>query len=165
MLITELQRLEGTSREHWVQPPCKAGSLQQVGVQVGLEYLQRRRIHSPWGQPVPVLRHPYCEEVPSHIGAELPMLQFMVISPCPVPTDCWKEVGHVPLNPTLKIFININQIPSQSSFLKAEQTQVAQPFLIREVLQGLLSSSSPPAGLVLGDPRLFYTGEDVFLLC
>ena len=59
----------------------------------------------------------------------------------------------------------IDHISSQSSFLKAEQTQVAQPFLIREVLQGLLSSSSPPAGLVLGDPRLFYTGEDVFLLC
>ena len=43
--ITDLQELEGTSRDHQVQPPCKAGPLQQaaqVGVQADLEYLQRR---------------------------------------------------------------------------------------------------------------------------
>lgn len=28
--ITELYRLEGTSRDHQVQPPCKAGPLQQA---------------------------------------------------------------------------------------------------------------------------------------
>ena len=40
--ITESQSLEGTSGDHRVQPPAKAGSLQQVahvGVQMGLEYL------------------------------------------------------------------------------------------------------------------------------
>ena len=55
---TELLGLEGTFRDHQVQPPCKAGSLQQVaqvGVQMGLEFLQRRRIHNLPGQPVPVL--------------------------------------------------------------------------------------------------------------
>jgi len=26
-----------------------------------------------------------------HFGAELPMLQFMAVSPCPVSTDLWKE--------------------------------------------------------------------------
>ena len=38
--------------------PCKAGPLQQaaeIGIQVRLEYLQRRRIHNLPGQPVPVL--------------------------------------------------------------------------------------------------------------
>ena len=53
--ITELQELEGTSRDHWIQLPCKGGPLQQaaqVGIQVGLEYLQRGRIHNPSGQPV-----------------------------------------------------------------------------------------------------------------
>ena len=86
--ITELKGLEGTSKDR-VQPPCKAGSLQQaaqVGVQRGLEYLQRR-VHSLPGQPLPVLRHPRCEEVSSHVGVELPMLQFMDVSPCPVPTE------------------------------------------------------------------------------
>ena len=81
--------LEGISRDHRVQPSCKAGSLQntaQVGIQESLEYLQRRRLHNFPGQPVPVL--PHCAEVPSHIGAKLPMLQFMAVSPCPVPTDC-----------------------------------------------------------------------------
>ena len=39
------------------------------------------------------------------------------------------------LIPTLKILININQILSESSFLKAEQTRVSQPFIIGEMLQ------------------------------
>ena len=37
------------------KPPAKAGSLQQaaqVGIQTSLEYLQKRRIHYPWGQSV-----------------------------------------------------------------------------------------------------------------
>jgi len=48
---------------------------------VGLDYLQRKRIHNLPGQPTPVLHHPHCEEVPSHIGEELPMLQVMAVSP------------------------------------------------------------------------------------
>ena len=115
----------------------------------------------PW-QPVPVLHYPHCEEFPSHIGAELPVVQFMAISPCPVPTDCWREVGHVSLTPMLKIFININQIPSESSFLKAEQTQFAQLFLIREMLQALYHLCGPlldslqeiPVFFVPGSPEL-----------
>jgi len=46
-----------------------AGPLQQatqVGIQADLQYLQRR-IHNFPGKPVPVLHHPYCEEVPSDI--------------------------------------------------------------------------------------------------
>jgi len=42
-------------------PLPKQGHLQQAAqdlVQVGLEYLQRRRLHNLPGQPVPVLRHP-----------------------------------------------------------------------------------------------------------
>jgi len=42
----------------------KQGHLQQAAqdlVQAGLEYLQRRRLHSLPGQPVPVLRHPQGE--------------------------------------------------------------------------------------------------------
>jgi len=44
----------------------KQGHLAQAAqdlVQVDLEYLQRRRIHSFPGQPVPVLHHPQSEEV------------------------------------------------------------------------------------------------------
>ena len=67
------------------------------------------------GQPVLVFCHPYCEEVPSHIGVELPVLHFMAISACSVHTGHWKEVGHVPLTSILKIFINTNKILSYSS--------------------------------------------------
>ncbi|MEQ5394207.1 hypothetical protein ABN236_19285, partial [Proteus sp. fly-1013] len=40
--------------------PVKAGTLQQVtqvGIQMDLEYLQRRRLHNLSGQPVPAPHH------------------------------------------------------------------------------------------------------------
>ena len=57
-LITEPQGLGGTSGDDLVQSPAKAGSLEQVSqecIQVGFEYLQRRRLHNLSGQPAPVL--------------------------------------------------------------------------------------------------------------
>jgi len=63
------------------------GHLQQAAqdfVQAGLEYLQRRRLHNPSGQTVPVLRHPQSEEILPHVQTELPLLQFVPIAPCPV---------------------------------------------------------------------------------
>ena len=65
----------------------KQGHLQQAAqdhVQAGLEYLQRRRLHSLPGQPVPVLRHPQSEEILPHVQTELPVPQFVPITPCPV---------------------------------------------------------------------------------
>jgi len=59
--------LEGTSVGHLVQTPLpKQGHLQQTAddrVLAGLEYLQRRRLRNPSGQPIPVLRHPQREKV------------------------------------------------------------------------------------------------------
>ena len=86
LLILLSEFTESQKCREWKGPPeviesnplAKAGPLQQaeqVGVQTGLEYLQRR-IHNIPGQPVPVLRHLHCEEVPSHIGAELSVQQF-----------------------------------------------------------------------------------------
>ena len=68
-------------------PLMKEGHLQQAAqelVQVGLEYLQRRRLHNLPGQPLPVLRHPQSEEVLPPLQMELPVLQFVPIAPCPV---------------------------------------------------------------------------------
>jgi len=81
-------RIKGTSVGHLVQPPLlKQGHPEQAAqdlVQVGLEYLQRRRLHSPSGEPVPVLRHPQREVVLPHVQMELPVLQFVPVAPCPV---------------------------------------------------------------------------------
>jgi len=52
--------------------PSKADSLHQVAqesVQVGFEYLQRRRLHKLSGQPVPLLCHPQ-SQLFSHIQME-----------------------------------------------------------------------------------------------
>ena len=53
--------------------PPKLSHLQQAAVdlvQVGLEYLQRRRLHNLPGQPVPVLSHPQREEVLPRVQTE-----------------------------------------------------------------------------------------------
>ena len=56
----------------------------QYCIQMGFECLQRRRLHSLSGQPVPLLCHPQGKEVLPHIQVELPVLQFVPDAPCPV---------------------------------------------------------------------------------
>ena len=88
--ITESQNGRGWKGPLWViqsNPLLKQGHLQQAAqdrVQAGLEYLQRRRLHSLPGQPGPGLRHPHSEEVLPHVQLEPPLLQFVSIAPCPV---------------------------------------------------------------------------------
>jgi len=84
-------RMVGVGRDLWGSsspiPLPKQVHLEQTAqdlVQVGFEYLQRRRIHNLSGEPVPVLHHPQSEEVLPHVQMELPMLQFVPIAPCPV---------------------------------------------------------------------------------
>jgi len=88
----------------------KQGHPQQTAqdrIHAGLEYLQRRRLHSPSGQPGPGLRHPQREEVLPHVQTELPLLQFVPVAPCPVTGQQWKESGPVLLTRTLQILISI----------------------------------------------------------
>ena len=94
-------------------PLPKQGHLQQAAedlVQAGLEYLQRRRLPSPSGQPVPGLRPPQKEEVLPHLQLDLPLLQFVPIAPCPVTGHHWKEFGPILLTPTLQIFVSIYRL-------------------------------------------------------
>ena len=68
-------------------PPLpKQVHLQHVAqdhIQTGFEYLQRRRLHNPSAQPVPVLYHPQNKKVLPHVQLEL-LLQFVSIAPGPV---------------------------------------------------------------------------------
>ena len=67
------------SGDQLVKLPDKEGSLQQVAqesIQMGLEYLQRIKLHNTSGQPVPVLCHPHSKEVISHVHMELSMFQL-----------------------------------------------------------------------------------------
>jgi len=85
--ITECLGLEGTLGIIQSNPLLKQGHPEQAAqdpVQAGLEYLQRRRLHSLPGQPWPGLRHPQREEVLPHVQLELPLLQFVPVAPCPV---------------------------------------------------------------------------------
>ena len=50
--------------------------LHEVDIQMGLEYLHRRRLHKLSGQPVPVLHHSYRKKVLPHVFTELPMFKL-----------------------------------------------------------------------------------------
>ena len=66
-------------------PLPKQGHLQQAAqdlVQVGLEYLQRRRLHSLPGQPVPVLCHPQSEEVLPHVQTGIFLHLILLLMGC-----------------------------------------------------------------------------------
>jgi len=84
-------RIIGVGRDLWgSSTPTslpKQGDLLQAAqelFQAGFEYLQRRRLHNPSGQPLPGLHHPQREKVLPHVQMELPMLQFVPVTPCPV---------------------------------------------------------------------------------
>ena len=147
---TESQNVRGWKGPLWVtqlNPLLKQGHPEQAAqhrVQVGLEYLQRRRLHSLPGQPGPGLRHPQREEVLPHVQTELPLLQFVPVAPCPVAGHHWKESGPVLPTPTLQIFVSIYEVPSQPSLLQAEQALLPQLFLTGEMLQSPHHPRSPP---------------------
>jgi len=111
--VTESQNGRGWKGPLWVtqsSPLPKQGHPEQAAqdlVQVGLEYLQRRRVHNLPEQPVPGLHRPQREEVLPPDQLELPLLQFVPIAPCPVTGHHWKESGPILLTPTLQIFIRI----------------------------------------------------------
>ena len=102
--FTKWPRLEGTSEDHLVQPPAEQDHLEHItqdGIQVGFEYLQKRRLHNLSGQPVPVLCHPHNKEVPSHIQLEPPVLQFAPTASRPFTGYHLKESGSILLTPSL----------------------------------------------------------------
>ena len=80
---TESQNVRGWKDPLWATQPNplpKQGHPEQGAQhrgQAGLEYLQRRRLHSPSGQPGPGLRHPQRQEVLPRVQLELPLLQFV----------------------------------------------------------------------------------------
>lgn len=59
----------------------------------------------------------------------------------PVPARCsvaahhQKEPAPIGLIPTIEIFMNIAEVPSQHFLLQADQPQVSQPFPVQEMLQ------------------------------
>ena len=88
--ITGSQNGRGWEGPLWVTQPNplpKQGHPEQAAqdcIQVGLQYRQRRSLHSLPGQPVPVLRHPQREEILPRVQLELPLLQFVPIAHCPL---------------------------------------------------------------------------------
>ena len=87
--------MAGVGRDLWgpssPAPLPKQGHVKQVSQdlrQAGFEYLQRRRLHNPYGQPVPVLHHPESEVLP-RLQMELLIFQFLPTVPCPVAGHHW----------------------------------------------------------------------------
>ena len=67
------------------------------------------------GMPFLMLLHSDSKYVFLHVCVEIPVFQFVPVTPRPVTGHHWKEPGPIHLTSTLQISIGIGKIPSQSS--------------------------------------------------
>jgi len=71
---TQAHKISEAGRDLWrlSSPSILLQHVTRHNVQVGFEYLHRRRLYNLSGQSVPVLCHPHSKEVFLHIQMELP---------------------------------------------------------------------------------------------
>jgi len=87
------------------------------GIQIGLPYLQRRRLHNLFEQPVSALCHFDSKQVLPGISMELPVFHFLPVALCSIAARHGKESAPINLTPALSIFINSDEIPPDPSLL------------------------------------------------
>lgn len=132
--LTERLRLEVTSGDHLLYPLLKRGHPKQVAqdhVKSALEDLQRGRLHSLSGQPVPGLHHPHSRKAFPDVQTE----PHFVCACClltwhwaPLKTE-WLSLHH----PFRYLHTSIRS-PPEPPLLHAEQSQQSRPLLRGEVL-------------------------------
>lgn len=135
--LTERLRLEVTSGDHLLYPLLKRGHPKQVAqdhVKSALEDLQRGRLHSLSGQPVPGLHHPHRRKAFPDVQTEPHF-----VCACCLLTWHWAPLKTEWLSllfaPSLQVFTYINKIPTpEPPLLHAEQSQQSRPLLRGEVL-------------------------------
>uniref|UniRef100_A0A8B9V8S3 UBC core domain-containing protein n=1 Tax=Anas zonorhyncha TaxID=75864 RepID=A0A8B9V8S3_9AVES len=115
----------------------------QVGIQTGLEYLQRRRLHNLPGQPVPMLCHPHHEEVLSHVSAHI---KFPIDYPYSPPTFRFlTKMWHPNIYENGDVCISILHPPvddPQSGELPSERWNPTQN--VRTILLSVISLLNEP---------------------
>lgn len=140
--ITESQRLEETFGDHLV---LKQVLYSRLHNKVSRQVLNIFRVEdsTAWGS----LFHyccPQSKEALPRVHMELLMFLCVPIRPSSVDGHNSKEPVSINLTPTYQIFMGIDKPPSQSSLAQAlVQSQVSQPFLIREILQAINHPCSP----------------------
>ena len=65
------------------------------------------------------------EEFLPFVSVELPVLQFVPVAPCSTVAYHQKESGPIGSTPAVYMFINSDEIPSQSCLLHTEVSQVS----------------------------------------
>jgi len=116
--ITERLRLERTSGDHLVQPPCSSSDTQSQlsrTVQAASECLQGWRLHHFSGEHVPGLGYLHSENVFPDAQREPPLFQFVPIASGLVTGHHWEEPGCIFFTPCLQVFIYIDKIPAEPS--------------------------------------------------
>jgi len=150
----------GSDLQRWSCPTSllKQGHLEPVGqdqVQMAFEYLQRGKLCSLPGQPVPVFGHPCGKEVFPDVPREPPVFPFVPITSDPVTGNSWKEPGSILFAPSFRWYLyKIAKIPPEPSLLQAEQSQLSA-FLTGEMLWSCNSLSGPLLDSPVC-PSLFY---------
>lgn len=103
--IIESFRWKNCLQNHQVQPPAWPTKFYTKPhplvphIHVFLKWLHKWQLP---GQPIPVLWHPFSEEVLSDISSEPPLLQLETISSCPITCYLWKETNTLSVQPLFR---------------------------------------------------------------
>ncbi|KAK4830127.1 LOW QUALITY PROTEIN: hypothetical protein QYF61_008554 [Mycteria americana] len=117
--------------------------------------------HFP-GQPVPMLDHPFGEEIFPNIQSKPPLAQLEAISSRPITCYLGEETDPHLATISFQVVVESDKVSPQPPFLQAKQPQFPQLLLIRLLLQTLHQLCCPSldtlqhlhAFLVLRGPKL-----------
>ncbi|KAK4821380.1 hypothetical protein QYF61_018918 [Mycteria americana] len=88
-------------------------------------------------QPVPMLDHPFGEDIFPNIQSKPPLEQLEAISSRPMACYLGEETDPHLSTTSFQVVVESNKVSPQPPFLQAKQPQVPQPLPIRLVLQTL----------------------------
>ncbi|KAK4806827.1 hypothetical protein QYF61_005623 [Mycteria americana] len=84
--------------------------------------------------PVPMLDHPFGEEIFPNIQSKPPLVQLEAISSCPIACYLGEETDNHLATTSFQVVVESDTVSPQPPFLQAKQPQSPQPLLIRLLL-------------------------------
>ncbi|KAK4827482.1 hypothetical protein QYF61_018782, partial [Mycteria americana] len=139
------QHRKGTFKGHLVQPPCNEQGHLQLD----------RLLRAPSNLTLNVSRDGASATSLGNLFqcfttliSKSTIFQFKTITPCPIATGPIKKLVLIFLVSSLKVLKGCNKVSSELSLLQAEQTQLSQPFLLREVFHPSDHFCGPPLDLL-----------------
>jgi len=101
---------------------------------MSFKYLQGWYLNHFPGQPLPKLDNYFSKEIFPNIQSKPPLMQFEVISPCPIACYLGEETDTCLTTTSFQVAVESNKVSPECPLLQTKQPQFPQLLLIRLVL-------------------------------